>query len=201
MTANKTVTAEFIKRVTLTVNKSTGGTIASLTPGINCGPAANDCSEVYDFNSSIALQAAPATGWVFKNWLLDCSAASSSTCIVTMNADKAAAAVFGLLPVSLIAPADGLLTANIAPSFSWSASPAASQYQLQIDNDFNFSAPQIRDIGNLTSTQYTSTTELPAGELFWRVRACDTTALCSDWSLVRRFTIDPSLLFNSSFEN
>ena len=68
---------------TLTVARAgTGtGTVASSPAGITCG---SDCSEVYAFDTPVALTAAPDSGSTFSGWSGACSG-SDPTCALTMG--------------------------------------------------------------------------------------------------------------------
>lgn len=72
--------------------------------------------------------------------------------------------------------------------FDWTDAPAVWNYQIQIDNENSFAAPLLVD--NLTSTvsEYSSST-LPSGPLFWRVRWLNFTQSPSTWSEVRTITV------------
>jgi hypothetical protein len=76
---------------TLTVNRSTGGTVTSNVGGINCG---NTCSAVFSSNTSVILTATPLNSqWIFIGWGGACSG-SSSTCTVVMSSSKNVTAEF-----------------------------------------------------------------------------------------------------------
>jgi subtilisin family serine protease len=97
MDSAKTVTATFdmqISNFLLTVNKtgSGTGTVASTSPGINCGVV---CSVAYAPNTIVTLTATPASGSAFTGWSGEgCS--GTGNCVVTMNAAKTVAATFKL---------------------------------------------------------------------------------------------------------
>ena len=95
MDASKTCTANFAQKPTLTIQKDgTGsGTVVSTTDsGINCG---NDCSEGYDTNYLVSLDAVPDSGSQFSGWSgnTDCSDG-----VVVMDVNKTCIATFNLLP-------------------------------------------------------------------------------------------------------
>lgn len=69
---------------TLQADKGGTGTVVSSVGGINCGSI---CQAVIASGTTVTLNATPAAGWVFVNWTGDCSGAST-TCTVTMNANK-----------------------------------------------------------------------------------------------------------------
>ena len=94
----ETVTCTFTntKQFTLTVNKAgTGaGTVISDPAGISCG---EDCTENYDIDAIITLEAQPGDDSVFVGWGGDCSGTELTT-TVTMDADKTCTATFNLKP-------------------------------------------------------------------------------------------------------
>jgi hypothetical protein len=79
--------------VALTLSKigAGSGTVTSNPAGINCG---SDCSETYNYNTSVTLTAAAATGSTFTSWGGACS--GTGTCTVTMDAAKSVTADFTL---------------------------------------------------------------------------------------------------------
>lgn len=89
----KRCTATFERtRYTLTVTPrgSGGGVIESDPAGINCGTA---CASAFDTGSFVTLTATPDPGSTFGGWSGHCSGAGLSA-LVSMDADKACAAVF-----------------------------------------------------------------------------------------------------------
>ncbi len=80
----------------LTVKKAGAGSGTVTGTNIDCG---GDCTESYPSGTLITLTATPATGSTFTGWSGECS--GTSTCTVTMNADKTVTATFtaaGVLP-------------------------------------------------------------------------------------------------------
>ena len=91
---------------------------------------------------------------------------------------------------SLLAPADGSVTANTKPSFSWSAVSDASRYQVQIDNNATFTSPERSFF--YTGTSYTLSVPLAPDTYYWRVRGQNAANGCSaygPWSISRTLTI------------
>ena len=84
------ITANFTRRVTLTVTLAGVGTggVSSNPVGISCG---TDCSETYDAGMSVTLTAIAGSGSLFMGWSGACT---GSACSITMNADTAAVATF-----------------------------------------------------------------------------------------------------------
>jgi len=97
-------TAEFGIAPVLTITKSGigSGTVNSLPEGINCG---GDCSEAYDLNTMVLINAVPDAGSVFAGF------GGSADCmdgIVTMDVNKTCDAVFSQASqVTLIVAKDG----------------------------------------------------------------------------------------------
>ncbi len=90
MSTAKQVTANFaINTYALTVTKTGQGTVTGT--GIACG---TDCSETYNYNTSVTLSAAAATGYTFAGWSGACTGAGP--CVVTMTAAKQVTATFTL---------------------------------------------------------------------------------------------------------
>lgn len=93
MQGNQAVTATFDQRFTLTVSTVGSGTVSASpagTPTVGVTPA----GLVYLPNTVVTLTAAPGTNGTFTGWSGAC--AGTGTCQVTMNANKAATASFGV---------------------------------------------------------------------------------------------------------
>lgn len=92
-------------------------------------------------------------------------------------------------------PASNALITNFLPLFKWSvvtlpANTAFKHYQLQIDDNVDFSSPVIDDasITDRLTTQLATVAPLPQNTRFyWRVRAVNTANEVSNWSTVRSF--------------
>ena len=80
---------------TLTVSKagSGAGSVRSSPAGIDCGSA---CSHAFDSGSTVTLTATAAAGSVFTGWSGACS--GSSTCTLTLTADRSTTASFTRTP-------------------------------------------------------------------------------------------------------
>ncbi|MBL0213027.1 MAG: hypothetical protein IPQ07_04025 [Myxococcales bacterium] len=100
MTTATTVTATFTlttHTLTVTKNGNGAGTVTSSPIGISCGV---DCSEAYDYNTTVTLSAAPTTGSVFTGWTGGgCN--GTGTCVVTMTAAASVMATFTLTTPTL----------------------------------------------------------------------------------------------------
>ena len=91
MDADKTCTALFTLNaynLNVTINPSPGGTVTA--PGINCP---SDCTESYNYNTSVPLTATANTGYTFDSWT-GCDSPSGNQCTMTMNSDKGVTANF-----------------------------------------------------------------------------------------------------------
>jgi hypothetical protein len=100
MTTDQTVTATFIGGKNLTTTKSGDGTgtVTSSPAGISCGSI---CESGFGDGETVTLTAVPASGSTFGGWGGACGG-SSTTCVVTMDADKSVSAAFSLIsPKSL----------------------------------------------------------------------------------------------------
>ncbi|MBA7593793.1 hypothetical protein ES703_00726 [subsurface metagenome] len=93
--------------------------------------------------------------------------------------------VKALVPVlpapSLISPADGTITDDSTPTFDWSDVAEAENYDLLVDDDADFSSPEIQV--TVPVSTYT-TDELPDDNYSWKVRARDAANNVSDWSSI-----------------
>ncbi len=94
----------------------------------------------------------------------------------------------GPQPPSLIAPADGSMTSNKTPSFSWSSVSGATAYTLHVSTTASLATLAI-DQPNLGQNNYMPAAALPDGVYFWRVRSRDNLGNLGAWSAVASFTI------------
>ncbi|HMU95132.1 MAG TPA: hypothetical protein PKE43_19175, partial [Anaerolineales bacterium] len=89
---------------------------------------------------------------------------------------------------TLLLPADSATSSNGDPSFSWQSTANADKYQIQVDDDMDFSSPEFDNIAPQT------TRGLPAaltdGAYLWRVRGINALGTSGEWSLTREFTVD-----------
>jgi len=83
---------------TLTVSKTGAGfgTVTSDPAGIDCG---SDCSELYQWSTTITLTAQPDLDSVFSGWV-GCDSTNGTQCTVDMTGDQAVSAAF-ILPTQL----------------------------------------------------------------------------------------------------
>jgi len=96
---------------------------------------------------------------------------------------------------ALLSPANNALTTDYTPRLDWAMSlvpigaPAFSYYELQVDNDADFSSPVVQiGISGQESHEYTLLGDLaPNTKYYWRVRAWNVDSEYSGWSVVRSF--------------
>ena len=85
------VTQSGVQQHLLSVAKAGNGygTVASSSPGIDCG---NDCSEFFEPGASVTLNALADSGYLFNGWSGSCT--GQGACAVTMTSDRSVTAVF-----------------------------------------------------------------------------------------------------------
>lgn len=91
---------------------------------------------------------------------------------------------------TLTAPANGASLSDTTPTFTWNSVANANEYEIEVDNNSDFSSPVVDQ--TRTQTNFTPGVALAAGTYFWRVGANNTAGGCSEfspWSAVRSFTI------------
>jgi alpha-tubulin suppressor-like RCC1 family protein/sugar lactone lactonase YvrE len=126
VTADHTISVSFmINRYTIGVSKSgTGtGTITSAPAGISCGA---DCSEVYDFGTSVSLTATPSADSVFTGWSGACSGTGS--CTLMAGSDQTVSSTFSRA-ITLTSPNGGdnwSRGVTYAISWTYAGDPGAS---------------------------------------------------------------------------
>ena len=93
-------------------------------------------------------------------------------------------------------PRNRSMIKDATPTFDWTDFPDADSYQLQVDNNWDFSSPEI-DVSGLSESQYRSATSLPDDAYFYRVRAFvgdSPTPWAAEWLVV----IDTGSLIGAS---
>ena len=87
-------------------------------------------------------------------------------------------------------PANGAtVTAGQQVSFSWQPVTGAASYELQVANSAAFTPPLVLD--RTSKGNQVNTSALPAGDLFWRVRALDSKGDPGAWSVTFQLTVTP----------
>ncbi|MDZ7722880.1 MAG: FISUMP domain-containing protein [candidate division KSB1 bacterium] len=110
---------------------------------------------------------------------IDLNKGETRTVVLTWNA----------FTVKLLQPgADSLLFQN-KPALAWQNCPGAVSYDLQIDDQQDFSAPEISESA-LTAAELTLETPLSDATWHWRVRPRDEQDTPGHWSDVRTFRIN-----------
>ena len=92
---------------------------------------------------------------------------------------------------SLNTPGNGGFTNTPYPHLNWSwiYDPSGVTFNLQVDDDSDFSSPKVNKT-NLSGTDYTVTTPLEERSYYWKVKAIDGAGNESAWSSVWSFTVD-----------
>src|SRR5262249_660600 len=85
---------------------------------------------------------------------------------------------------TLTNPPDGAVDVAVQAMLTWTAASQASTYQVQVDNNNDFSSPEV-DVSGLPTTSYTATTLSPNTTYFWHVKA---TNPCGAGSFSSTFT-------------
>ena len=90
----------------------------------------------------------------------------------------------------LVYPSNGGVTSDTTPWLDWSAvtDATAVHYQLQVDNDADFTSPVVSKTW-LNGSSWSVDTVLPDGVYYWRVRAVDAAGNASAWTGAWTFTI------------
>ena len=92
------------------------------------------------------------------------------------------------VPPSLLQPPDQSVNTSPTPlTFLWTSVQNAASYQIQIDDNADFSSP-LEDTP-VPGTQYSSASALERGIFGWRVRALNSLNQPGDWSQTWIFTI------------
>ncbi len=92
----------------------------------------------------------------------------------------------------LIGPSYTSLFNDTNPTFYWNAATNGVIYQLQVDNVYSFTSPEV-DVPNINDLTYTLTgaeTLTTDGLYYWRVRAQNITGGWGPWSSALYFTLD-----------
>ncbi len=116
VTTTPTIEAQFAidtYPLNVSLNSATGGMVASSIAGIGCG---TDCSETYNYGTSLTLTATPNIAYNFTGWSGACT--GTGICIVTMDTAKNVSANFAIkiltLNVSNYNPTGGTVNSSIS---------------------------------------------------------------------------------------
>jgi hypothetical protein len=91
--------------------------------------------------------------------------------------------------VTLIYPANASTQSGV-PYLQWAPQAYAAQYDVQLDNDSNFSSPVATATTKMSAWAYADA--LSAGTYYWRVRRKDADNLDGPWSATRSFSLAPA---------
>lgn len=165
---------------------------------LNWGIPVNNSEDwlvVYDFN-------APSTnGGTFRAWFdpaTDVQGHGGSSTLLVFGSGTTVSGPDktvpdGLPPVApvLVSPANGAWLPNGAPAFDWSDVADAVSYYFQMDNNPDFSSPEV-SVAGLASSSYSQPTSLPMGTWYWRVYAVDSGSNVGPWSGTWSFLVAPA---------
>ena len=93
-----------------------------------------------------------------------------------------------LAPV-LAAPANAFITNDTTPTFTWNAVAYGNSYRLEISKIASFTI-RLRSFTGPAGIRTYTTSALPAGVYYWRVRAVNVKNAAGPWSAARTFSID-----------
>ncbi len=125
VTQARTVTATFtLNQYNLRVIRDGAGNggVTSSPAGITCSGANPDCNEMYNYNTSVTLTAAPSGGSYFGGWSGPCSG-TQATCTVTMTQMYTVGASFHPSPVCGDGICNGTESCNNCPLDCGSCNP------------------------------------------------------------------------------
>ncbi|MBJ7342527.1 MAG: hypothetical protein JHC46_02950, partial [Solirubrobacteraceae bacterium] len=87
--------------------------------------------------------------------------------------------ILGLRAAQRLSPAEnGVLTDGV---LDWAPVPGAATYDIQVDDDNNFSSPVV-DLTGLVGTRYARTRTLDNDTYYWRVRPVDASGNARPWT-------------------
>jgi hypothetical protein len=91
MSADRSVSANFVAQRALSVERSGSGSVASSPAGISCGAS---CGVTLDHGSTVILYPSATPGYSFRGWSGCDSVGSSNQCTIAMGADRTVSANF-----------------------------------------------------------------------------------------------------------
>lgn len=99
--------------------------------------------------------------------------------------------ITSLSPPSLLSPSNDTLVLDSTPTLEWENQPEAIEYLVQVDNDEDFSSPEVDTFASQSS--YHISSPLSEGQYSWRVKVGDfISSPATGWSEVWGFTLDPN---------
>lgn len=93
------------------------------------------------------------------------------------------------IPLNLISPYPEQFTNNTTPAFDWQDVFGATQYQIQVDDDPNFTSPHTNALVSVSNYSILPGNGLTDGNYYWRVRVTEPTPQ-DPYSNPRRFIVD-----------
>lgn len=98
--------------------------------------------------------------------------------VTTLAVGQAPAAAAPAAPTNLTPTGD---VSTTTPTLAWSKVSGAVKYDVQVDDSPDFTT-LVFDGGSTTNSRLVPTKHLPAGDLYWRVRAINASGASSPWS-------------------
>jgi hypothetical protein len=89
---------------------------------------------------------------------------------------------------SLTSPVDRAWINDNTPTLNWSSAIGAEKYELWVDNNLDFSSPEILE--NIAGNTHTSTSALVDGTYYWKVMALGAENEELGWTSTWTFTVD-----------
>lgn len=91
---------------------------------------------------------------------------------------------------TLVSPANSAFVGTTRPTFDWTdvSDPSGVTYRLQVDNNSDFSSPEV-NVGSISASTYT-TPAITVGTYYWRVQATDLAGNSGSYSGSFSFQID-----------
>ncbi len=84
----------------------------------------------------------------------------------------------------LVAPVNGSYTSDLTPTFDWNDISGATSYTILVDNNSDFSSPEINQ--SPTSSTYTPASNMTVGTYYWKVLATNiygSGVYCTAWTV------------------
>ncbi|MBI5666582.1 MAG: lamin tail domain-containing protein [Chloroflexi bacterium] len=92
---------------------------------------------------------------------------------------------------ALLLPPPAFTVSNPRPTLSWQMVAGISAYDIQVDNNADFSSPE-QTARVIDGTRFTAA-ELPNGRYYWRVRSVNGDGVTGEWSQTRQIAINTAL--------
>ncbi len=170
------------------VDLSHAGTPAGSTPTFTIDPVTPPGTSQLDVDT---------TGTTAGTSLITITGTSTPSAIV--HSSQVTLNLFSAVPgaATLTAPADNAIDVILLPTLTWGAVASATSYDVELDNNADFSSPEFTDTVTGTSTTVDVSLD-PITEYFWRVtanNACGAGVASSVFSFTTR-AIPPFLLID-----